>query len=110
IPNDPGASANDPDFSPVPEYFPAQEINAFYNPLKLNDGPFYSWAGTVSTLSAATNFYTAIVNGFQPWVTVEVVGSSTGNAIAHPQTGTYVLSGGGPHIKAFVDAGTSPLR
>lgn len=108
LPSDPGSPVNDPDFSEHPEYWPQQVTGPFYDPLNQNDGPFYAWYGTASSGTGATNFYTQVVNGFQPWIKAEVVGV-TGGTVAHPADGTYALAGGAPHQKASVAAG-SDLR
>lgn len=106
LPNDPGSSLNDADFSQVPEYYPQQNFGPFYNPLVQDDGPFYSWSGTAAPGTADTSFYTQVVNGFQPYVKVSVVGTANGTgAIEHPATGTYLLAGGAPHQKAYASAG-----
>ncbi len=105
LPSDPGSPVNDSDFSQVPEYWPRQFTGPAYDPLNQNDGPFYSWFGTASNGTGQTNFYTQLVNGFQPWVRVDVLGVDFGT-VTHPSSGTYVLAGGAPHQKAFVAAGT----
>ena len=100
LPNDVGSPVNDPDFAHGPEYFPQQQINLFYNPHEMDDGPFYDWSGTVSVDPESPSYYTKVVNGFNPWVKV-----FAGGTVSHPDVGSYVLAGGGPHIKASVEAG-----
>jgi hypothetical protein len=115
IPNDIGNPANDGDFNAESEYQPQQAIDDFYNPLKTNDGPFFSWTGTVSPGTAATNFCTQVVNDKNPWVDVSVVRVLNGT-VTYPSAGSYALgssgsnSEGGPHKKAFVEAGDILFR
>ena len=101
LPNDPGAPLNDPDFSEVPEFYPKQEIDPFYDPLQQRDGPYFHWYGTVSNGTALTDFYTQVINGFQPWVKFEadIYGIANGT-LTHAPAGTYLLDGGAPHFKA----------
>jgi hypothetical protein len=70
-PNDIGNPANDADFKAEPDYYPQQAIDAFYDPNVTNDGPFYSWSGTVSHGTASTDFTrrssTASTRGSRPW-------------------------------------------
>jgi hypothetical protein len=115
IPNDIGNPANDADFSAEPEYQPQQTIDDFYNPLKTDDGPFFSWSGTVSPGTAATNFCTQVVNDKNPWVDVSILRVTNGT-VTYPSAGSYALgssgsnSEGGPHKKAYVEAGDILFR
>jgi hypothetical protein len=107
-PNDIGNPANDDDFKAEPDYYPQQEIDAFYDPNVTNDGPFYSWSGTVSHGTASTEFYTQVINGFNPWIEALVLNVQHGTVV-DPANGSYALgssgtlSEGGPHKKAFVE-------
>lgn len=106
-PNDIGASANDADFAAQSEYIPQQDFDFYYNPLQTNDGPFYTWTGTMNNGTASTQFYTQVVNGFSPFINVVVL-SVQGGTVVNPVNGTYVLgtsgslSLGGPHTIATV--------
>lgn len=102
LPNDPGAPLNDPDFSEVPEFYPKQELDPFYDPLEQRDGPYFHWYGTVSNGTALTDFYTQVINGFQPWVKFEADAFGIQNGtLTHAPAGTYLLDGGAPHFKAI---------
>lgn len=100
-PNDPGSPLNDSDYVERTEYAPQQTISPFYDPHLMDDGPFYSWVGTVSAGTSDSNFYTSVVNGFNPFFKVVLVDT----AITHPSSGSYALAGGGPHTKAYVEPG-----
>lgn len=101
-PNDFGAAINDQDFAETPTYYPQQITGVAYDPHVFRDGPYYTWAGTVSADPESTGFYTQTVNGFQPWVKINVTGS-----VVHPAIGdSIILSGGSPHTKAIASAGT----
>lgn len=101
-PNDIGSAANEPDFAETPDYYPQQAIGVAYDPHVFRDGPYYTWTGTVSADPESTGFYSQTVNGFQPWVKVNVTGS-----VVHPAIGDSVfLAGGSPHTKAVATAGT----
>jgi len=114
-PSDVGAAANDPDFATESEYVPQQFFSPFYDPLKTDDGPFYTWAGTVNSGTASTQFYTQAINGFSPYITVLVLGVQNGTVV-DPADGTYALgtsgtdSLGGPHKKAYVDPAGATVR
>lgn len=100
-PNDVGAAANDADFTETPDYHPQQVTGVAYDPHIFRDGPYYTWTGTVSADPESTGFYTQTVNGFQPWVKINVTGS-----VVHPAIGDSVsLAGGSPHTKAVATAG-----
>ena len=109
IANDIGDPQNNQDFSVTPDYFPKQARDNFYDPWVLNDGPFYTWTGTVTTLFGTndTQFYTEVVNGFNPFVTVSVVGVSPHDL--DPAGSPYILSGGGPETQASVSPSGSSL-
>jgi hypothetical protein len=115
VPNDIGNPQNNADFSSDPEYQPQQAIDDFYNPLKTNDGPFFSWSGTVSPGTGATDFCTQVVNGFNPWVDVSLLRVNNGT-VTYPAAGSYALGSsgsnsiGGPHKKAYVEAGDVLFR
>jgi hypothetical protein len=102
VPNDIGSPTNDPDFKATPDYQPQQQIDDFYDPLKTNDGPYASWSGTIAPGTASTQFATQVVNGFNPWVNVEVLAVQYGTATL-PAAGSYALEGGAPHRKAAVE-------
>ena len=107
-PNDVGSPDNDQDFSAESEYQPQQAINPFYDPLKTNDGPFFTWSGTVNNGTASTQFYTEAINGFNPWIEVSVLAVQGGTVVA-PSAGSYALAGGGPHVNATVTPDGSGL-
>lgn len=104
VPNDIGSPSNDADFDAEPEYDPQQQIDDFYNPLKTNDGPFYSWSGTAAPGTASTSFITQAVNGFNPWVNAEILDVRYGT-VTLPSAGSYALAEGAPHRKAYVESG-----
>lgn len=114
-PSDIGSPSNDPDFSAEPDYIAQQTFSALYNPHDEDNGPFYTWTGTASHGTAATDFYTQVVNAFNPWIETLVLDVQHGTVV-HPQAGTYALgssgtlSEGGPHKKAYVDPAGSTLR
>ncbi len=114
-PNDIGAAANDPDFATEAEYIPQQSFSPFYNPLKTNDGPFYTWTGTVNNGTNSTQFYTQAVNDFSPFVETIVLATQHGTVV-DPANGTYALGSsgtdslGGPHKKAYVDPAGAGVR
>lgn len=107
LPNDPGNPLNDPDFSATPEYFPQQATSLLYNPHVQDDGAFYSWTGTVHSGTAQNNYY-PLINGFSPYFKVTVL--SAGQEVQSPPDGTYLLAGGGPHVKATVTPDNSGIR
>lgn len=117
-PNDPGASANDPDFTYSPEYWPQAEFGPTYSPHVMRDGPFYAWSGTASNGTGATDYYTQVVNGFNPWIEVAVNASINGTSLlpitagtaAHIPVGVYTLAGGAAHAQAWVDPLGSSFR
>ena len=101
LPNDPGTPANDVDYREVPEYFPQQELDPFYDPLQQRDGPYFHWYGTVANGTAATNYYPQVINGYQPWVMfVEDAHGISNGTLVHAPSGTYMLDGGAAHFKA----------
>jgi hypothetical protein len=108
IANDIGDPDNNQDFAVTPEYFPKQARDNFYDPWTLNDGPFFTWTGTASAHfgTNSTSFYTEIVNGFNPFVSVSVIGTAPHD----PVPGAYILVGGGPETQAAVNpSGTGLL-
>lgn len=109
IANDIGDPQNNQDFSVTPEYFPKQVRDNFYDPLVLNDGPFYTWSGTATAQFGTndTEFYTEVVNGFNPFVTVSIIGISPQDP--DPAGSPYILTGGGPETQASVSPGGSGL-
>lgn len=117
-PENVGAPENDPDFAATPDFCPQQVSGPFYDPLATRDGPFYTWVGTVSNGTASTEFYTSVVNGFSPFITVTLLGSLAGTkvpsiqngVVVHPVTGSYALGGGEPYGRAYVDPPGSSIR
>ena len=117
-PEDIGAAANDGDFNAAPEQFPQQQLNAFYDPFRYREGPFYSWTGTVSNAVTSTQFYTETVRGHNPWLDVVLLGSLAGTnvptpsngTVVHPATGVYTLSGGAPAVKATATCPGSSIQ
>lgn len=109
ITNDIGDPANNQDFSITPEYFPKQARDNFYDPLVLNDGPFFTWTGTATALFGTndTNFYTQVTNGFNPFVTVSQIGIAPQDP--DPAGSPYYLVGGGPESFASVSPPGSGL-
>jgi hypothetical protein len=109
IANDIGDPNNDQDFAVLPDYQPKQARDNYYDPWVLNDGPFYTWTGTASALYGTNNtlFYTQVVNGFNPFISVTIVGENPTDP--NPAGSPYILGGGGPELPASVSAGTSGL-
>lgn len=109
IANDIGDPDNDQDFSVVPNYFPKQARDNFYDPWVLNDGPFYTWTGTATTLFGTndTKFYTEVINGFNPFINVSVIGTAPFDP--DPTGSPYILVGGGPEKAASVSPPGSGL-
>jgi hypothetical protein len=109
IANDIGDPQNNQDFAITPDYFPKQARDNFYDPWVLDDGPFYTWAGTVSAYfgTNSTEFYTQVINGFNPFISVDVTGTAPTDL--DPAGSPYVLSGGGPETPAFVSPSGSGL-
>jgi hypothetical protein len=102
IANDIGDPDNDQDFSALPDFYPKQVRDAFYDPWVLNDGPFFTWTGTATAQfgTNSTSFYTQIVNGFNPFVSVSIVGTAPSDPVS--AASPYILIGGGPETKASV--------
>lgn len=109
IANDIGDPENNQDFSVTPEYFPKQVRDNFYDPWVLNDGPFYTWSGTASAHfgTNSTSFYTQVINGFNPFIKVSVIG--TAPVDPDPAGAPYILVGGGPETVASVSPPGSGL-
>ncbi len=109
IANDIGDPDNDQDFSALPDFYPKQVRDAFYDPWVLNDGPFFTWTGTATAHfgTNSTSFYTQIVNGFNPFVSVSVVGTAPSDPISAGSP--YILVGGGPETKARISPAGSGL-
>jgi len=109
IANDIGDPRNNQDFATIPDYFPKQARDNFYDPWVLNDGPFFTWTGTASARfgQSDTRFYTDIVNGFNPFVSVSVVGTAPTDP--DPAGAPYILVGGGPEKQASVEPPGSGL-
>jgi hypothetical protein len=109
-PDDVGDPVNDPDFAASPEYPPKQVIDQYYNPFAYRDGPYFSWTTTVDSGTNSNNFYSQVIDGFNPWINVILLGSLAGTnipavyngTVTHPANGTYVLEGGLPNFKATV--------
>jgi PhoD-like phosphatase len=116
VPNDVGDPANDPDFAADPEYYPKQTFGPLYDPHKTDDGPFYSWTGTVNHGTASTQFYTQVVNGFNPYIDVVLISVTAYGTVVDPASGSYALGSsgslslGGPHKKAYVDPPGAGVR
>lgn len=100
ITSDVGHPDNDCDYSAYPFQAPQSDISVFYNPNKLDDGPFFSWSTAELNISGTEVNSFSSINGRNPFVVVK----QTGTSINVPATGNYELSGGGPHVKAL----TSP--
>ncbi len=109
IANDIGDPDNDQDFAPIPDFYPKQVRDAFYDPWVLNDGPFFTWTGTASARfgTNSTDFYTQVVNGFNPFVSVSVVGTAPTDPVSAGSP--YILVGGGPETKASISPPGSGL-
>jgi hypothetical protein len=118
MPEDAGNPANDADYAPLAEFYPQQQISVQYDPLNVTDGPFYAWAGTCSNGTSAMNFYTGVINGFNPWIQVIIVGSAatladttiTNGTAVHVPPGAYALANGAPNLKAYVEPAGSSFR
>lgn len=114
-PSDPGSPSNDPDFASDPDYLPQQYFGPSYDPFVTNDGPFHTWTGTAYNGTASSNFYTQVVNGFNPYINVLVLTTQNGTVV-NPANGTYALGSsgtqslGGPHKKAYVDPSGAGIR
>lgn len=100
-PEDVGNPQNDPDFSAKSDFVPQQQLSPFYNPLETRDGPFFVWTGTVDNIPSSTQFYTQVVNGFSPYISVGVIATQNGTVV-HPATGSYALANGDSYTAARV--------
>lgn len=109
IANNVGDPQNDQDFAAVPDYWPKQMRDVFYDPLILNDGPFFTWTGTATARFGTndTSFYTEVVNGFNPFVAVKII--SSGPTDPDAALSPFILVGGGPETKASVSPAGSGL-
>lgn len=97
LPNAVGSTANDADFAGAPDVVvtPGQP-SELYDIEKLDDGEAYVWQSSGLTANATLASYLPLaVNGSNPFVNVKVVG-----AVALPNPGVYVLSGGASLTKA----------
>lgn len=95
LPNDPGAAINSSDFSSFAQSSPTAVVSIFYDPNKLNDGPYYQWvSGTLVNSPSDPDYFTS-VNALNPFIIIKATGTT-----APPGLGSYVLEGGGPHAKA----------
>lgn len=110
LPSDFGSPDNDPDFSEKPEFIPKQQRDIFYDPLVLDDGVFYTWSGTATTLNgtSSTDFYTLAINGVNPYIRVNAIGTSFSNP--NSSQSPFILTGGGPQTKAFVNPSGTGLQ
>jgi len=110
VPNDVGDPANDPDFSEVPDFYPKQVRDNFYDPWNLTDGPYYAWSGTATARfgTNSTEFYTQVINGFNPFFKVGIIG--TNPIDLDPALSPYILTGGGPETKAFVNPSGTGMK
>jgi hypothetical protein len=110
VPNDIGAPANAPDFALLPDFYPKQTSDNFYDPWDLTDGPFYTWTGTASAQFGTNDsrFYPQAINGFSPFIVVNVLG--TAPADPDPALSPYILVGGGPENAAFVNPSGTGLQ
>jgi hypothetical protein len=99
LPNDPGNSINDEDFSAKPEQTPSASLpDPRYAPLDFSDGPFYDWAsGPLSESAASSNYWPLAVNNRNPFIKIAVLGT-----VDRPVAGRYTLQGGAPNRKATV--------
>lgn len=109
-PEDVGHPDNDADYLPQPEFYPRQDISVLYDPLAVTDGPYHVWTGTCSSDIASTSYYLNAVNGFNPWVSVSVLGNIANGTAAHVAAGSYALAGGAPNQKAYVEPVDSSFR
>jgi hypothetical protein len=110
IANDIGDPRNDQDFSEVPDFYPKQVRDNFYDPWNLTDGPYYTWTGTATARNGtnSTEFYTQVVNGFNPFFKVSIIGTAPMDP--DPSLSPYILTGGGPETKAYVNPSGTGLR
>ena len=106
-PSEPGNSLNYPDYLVQPEIFPAASIpDPIYDPNVTNDGPLYTWQSNSITLNSQLSSYVTLqVNGLSPFITCQV----TDSLGIVPQSGNYLLSGGGPLNSAYVQLSSSVL-
>lgn len=108
-PDDPGASSNDPDYAYAPEFWPRQDYSMAYDPGVMRDGAFYIWTGTAHHGTSSTAYYDQTVTGRNPFIDVVILGVQYGTVV-HPSSGTFVLAGGGPHVKATVTPDGATVR
>lgn len=110
IPNDIGDPQNNEDFSETPEFWPKQVRDNFYDPWNLTDGPYYTWQGTATSRfgTNSTDFYTQVVNGFNPFFKVSIIGTAPTDP--DPALSPYVMTGGGPETKAFVNPSGTGMK
>lgn len=114
FPSDLGNVLNDSDFAAQPQVTPTATLpSPTYDPNDLTDGDqFYHYesatvSGTLLTVDPSSTFYIPnAINGQNPFFTVE----ATQPTLTLPQTGEYTLQGGGPHVTASVQLGTSGFK
>jgi alkaline phosphatase D len=115
-PENAGFPENREDYSSFPDYLPPD--GPLYSADDFRDGPYFTWTGTVSNQVDSPYFYTKSFNGVNPWVTAVIQETLNGTTlpavsngtISHPVTGKYVLSGGGPLLKASVSPALSSVK
>lgn len=102
-PLDPGDSVNDADFDTKPKYYPDTDG---YDPNSIRDGAAYEWESDFKFGPNLTDFIVPVVNGNQPWIKAIQASDSINFLVGD---NSYVLSGGGQHIKARVDTGNGVI-
>jgi hypothetical protein len=110
VPNDVGSPENNPDYAVLPEFYPKQIRDNFYDPLVLTDGPYFTWTGTATTRlgTNSTEFYSQVCNGFNPYFKVVQVGTNPRDPVSADSP--YFFQGGGAEFKAAVSPAGSGLR
>ena len=96
---DPGAAANEQDFSATADTPP--EVTGEYDPRVKNDGPYYTWVSNPVSILATDANYVARANGESPFVRVVTAAS----VIRVPSAGTVQLSGGADGVYAEAELG-----
>lgn len=118
-PNDIGSPVNDPDFAYDPEYWPRQALGPLYDPHVMRDGAFYTWSAVVTNGTGAVDYYPQVVNARNPYLEVSIASATlngtdlpviANGTATHVAAGTYALSGGAPHTKAYTDPPGSSFR
>jgi hypothetical protein len=103
LPNDPGNSVNNGDFSARPEQVPSANLpDVRYDPLDLEDGVYYDWnSGPLSEDPNDASYWPLAVNNRQPFIKIAVLGD-----VQRPVAGRYTLAGGAPNRSATVQLAT----